>query len=160
MVICQGHILDQDFSHNAHSWLAQVLMDGQRVKGFHNPVANLAVAETGFGVYQRIHTNCLPFFVERIRGALSLFIGPYPIETAHEEIPIHNGMDRIYQKARGKTEALIFLHTVGIDRDHRDVSAARLLQGSADKRHIVAGPAAAAGLGHHNGQMVPVILTG
>ena len=67
VVIGQGHVLDQDFSHNAHSGLAQVFMDGQRVKGFHNSVANLAVAETGLGVHQRIDADCLPFFVKRIR---------------------------------------------------------------------------------------------
>ena len=35
-----------------------------------------------------------------------------------------------------------------------------LVQGTADKAHIVAGPAAAAGLGHSDGQMVRVIPAG
>ena len=36
----------------------------------------------------------------------------------------------------------------------------RLLECPADKGHIVAGPAAAAGLGHHNGQTVRIVFAG
>ena len=57
-------------------------------------------------------------------------------------------------------EALVFLHAVGVERNHGDVAETRLFQGPANESHIVAGPAAAAGLGHHNGQVIGVIFAG
>ena len=57
-----------------------------------------------------------------------------------------------------KLEAGIFLHTVGIERDDGNVGKPRLLQSPADKSHIVAGPAAAACLGHEDGQTVCIVF--
>ncbi len=54
----------------------------------------------------------------------------------------------------------VFLHSVGIQRDHRDVGQPRLVQRPADEGNIVAGSAASAGLGHDDAQLVGVVFAG
>ena len=57
-------------------------------------------------------------------------------------------------------EAFVLFHAVGIQGNYRDVAHSSLFQSPADKGHIVAGPAAAAGLGHNNGKLPGIIFSG
>ena len=160
VVVGQWHILDQDLSHNAHPGLAEGLVNGEGIKGLHDPPADLGIGQLALGVRQRIDGDLLPLLVEGIGRAGGQLIGPDPVEAAHKQVAVDNGVDGIQNETWGELEALVFLHAVGIDGDHRDLGAPGLLQGPANEGHIVAGPAAAAGLGHDDGQVIQVVFPG
>ena len=160
VVIGQGHILDQDLADHAHPGLAEGLVNGQAVKSLDNTPANPAIGIGGVLIHQRLNADFFPLPVQLLGRAGDLLIGPHPIQAAHEQVAIDQGVHRINGQPCRDLKARIFLHAVGIDGDHGDIWVARLLQGTADKGHIVAGPAAAAGLGHHDGQMIRIVFTG
>ena len=82
------------------------------------------------------------------------------IKASHQQIPVYNCLARIRQQRQGKPESRIFLHPVGVERNHGNVALAGFVKRTADKSHIVACPAAAACLRHHDSQLVRVIPAG
>ena len=95
-----------------------------------------------------------------VGGTLLFFIGTHPVQAAHEQVAVDDTAKRGEQKAGGELEALVGLHAVGVQGDDRDMPQSRLVQRPADEAHVVARPAAAAGLGHHHGQLVRVVFPG
>ena len=57
-------------------------------------------------------------------------------------------------------ESRIILHAVGIERDDRNMAQICLVERTADKTDIIACPAAASGLRHHDGKLFCVIAAG
>ena len=160
MIIGQGHILDQNLAHHADSGLAQSFVNGKRVKGFHNAAANRLIRPFALAVYKRINGDFQPFPVQSVGGTLLFLVGTHPVQAAHEQVAVDHAPQRGEQKAGGELEALVGLHAVGVQGDDRDMPQSRLVQRPADEAHVVACPAAAAGLGHHHGQLVRVVFPG
>ena len=98
--------------------------------------------------------------MEGVRASLGQLIGPYPVQTAHQQVAIYHRLKNIPKQRHGHAEALVLLHAVEVQRDHGNMSQIRFFQRAPDKGHIVAGPATAAGLGHHNGQLVRIVFPG
>ena len=159
MVVGQGHILDQDLAHHTHTGLFQLLMDGKCVKISNDlPTDALVSARTVFGG-QCFDALFLPALMQGIGRAGDQLVGPHPVQAAHQKVAIDDALDHIDHHAGLDLEALVFLHAVGVEGDHRNLGMSRLFQGSSDKSHIVAGTAAAAGLGHDDGQFIGVVFT-
>ena len=95
-----------------------------------------------------------------VGGTLLFFIGANPVQAAHEQVAVDHAPQGGEQKTGGELEALVGLHAVGVQGDDRDMAKPRLVQRTADEADIVARPAAAAGLGHHHGQLVRVVFPG
>ena len=160
MVVGEGHILDQNLAHHADSGLAQSFVNGKCVKGFHNAAANRLIRPFALAVYKRINGDFQPFPVQSVGGTLLFLVGTHPVQAAHEQVAVDHAPQRGEQKAGGELEALVGLHAVGVQGDDRDMAKPRLVQRTADEAHVVACPAAAAGLGHHHGQLVRVVFPG
>ena len=118
------------------------------------------ILQDAAGTSYTLYGGMVPLLMQLLRRARNLFIGPNPVQTAHEEIPINQSVHRVNGKARRDLKTRVLFHAVGIYGNHGDMAIPRLLECPADKGHIVAGPAAAAGLGHHDGQMIRIVFTG
>ena len=160
MVVGERHVLDQNLAHHADSGLAQGFVNGEIVKSFHDAAANRLVRPFALAVHQRIDGDFQPFLMKGVCGALLLLVGTYPVQAAHEQVAVDHAPQRGEQKAGGELEALVGLHAVGVQGDDRDMAKSRLVQRTADEAHVVARPAAAAGLGHHHGQFIRVEFPG
>ena len=160
MVVGEGHILDQNLAHHADSGLAQGFVNGKIVKGFHDAAANGLIRPLALAADQRIDGDFQPFLMKGVGGTLLFFIGTHPVQAAHEQVAVDHAPQGGEQKAGGELEALVGLHAVGVQGDDRDMAKPRLVQRTADEAHVVARPAAAAGLGHHYGQLVRVVFPG
>ena len=160
MVVGEGHILDQNLAHHADARFAQSLINGKIVKGFHNAAANRFVRPLALAADQRIDGDFQPLLMKGVGGTLLFFIGTHPVQAAHEQVAVDHAPQGGEQKAGGELEALVGLHAVGVQGDDRDMAKPRLVQRPTDEADIVARPAAAAGLGHHHGQLVRVVFPG
>ena len=160
MVVCQRHVLDENFADHAHPGLFQGLVNGEIVKIRHDLGAKGLIIPGAVGTGELGDADIPPLGVERVGGAGGFLVRPHPVQAAHEQVAVNAALYQILDEAGRQMEALVFLHAVGIERNHGDVAETRLFQSPADEGHIVAGPAAAAGLGHDDGQMIQVILSG
>lgn len=84
-------------------------------------------------------------------------VGPRAVQAPHEKIAEGQLPQSSQQHGGRDTEALVLFHAVGVQGDDGNVAQSRLVQGTADKGHVVAGPAAAARLGHDESQLVGVV---
>ena len=98
--------------------------------------------------------------MEPVGASLYLFIRPCGVEHSHEHVAVYEGMKGLYAKHRSDLESRIGLHAVGIYGNDRNVRYTGFFQGSPYESDIVAGPAAASGLGHDNGRVLKVVLSG
>ena len=160
MVIGQGHVFDQNLAHHADSGLAQGFVNGKIVKGFHDAAANGLIRPLALAADQRIDGDFQPFLMKGVGGTLLLLVGTHPVQAAHEQVAVDHAPQGGEQKTGGELEALVGLHAVGVQGDDWDMAKPRLVQRTADEAHVVARPAAAAGLGHHHGELVRVVFPG
>ena len=158
-VIGKGHVFHEDFAHNPDPRPAHGFIDGKMVKALDN-----LAAERGIGLAalagERGDAALPKLGVQGVGGAGRAFIGADPVQAAQEEVPEDDGFAEGENQGRGEAEALVLFHAVGVERDDGNVREAGLVQGAADEADIIAGPAAAAGLGHDDGEAVGVILAG
>ena len=112
------------------------------------------------GTGEGIDAALLPGPVQGVGAAGGALIGTDPVQAAHEQVPIYQGPGGVQDQGYRKPEARGSFHAVGVEGDDRNVRQPRLIQSPADEAHVVAGPAAAAGLGHEDGQVIGVILPG
>ena len=162
MIVRHGHILDEDFPDNAHTRLPDALINRERVKLCHQVTADIPVAPASvmFLGRQVLNTDAAPFFRQCIGRSQLEFIGPHAVEAALDQVAQEQCLDQGHEGGRGNMEARILFHAVEAGGNHGDLFHAGLFQGSADKRHIIARPAASAGLRHDQCQMVDVIPPG
>ena len=95
--------------------------------------------------------------MEGVGGAGHGLIGSCAVQAPHEKVAEGQLPQGGQQHGGGDAEALVLLHAVGVEGNDGDMAEARLVQSPADKGHIVAGPAAAAGLGHDEGQLIGIV---
>ena len=157
VVVCQGHVLDQDLSHDADAGLFHVLVNGQGVK-----VAHQIPAHGSKGALLPAHHHAtddlFPFLMQGVGAAFFDFIGPNPQQTLHDQIAQHKHLARVQQHGQGDLEARIAFHAVEIQADDGNLGQARFFQRPADERHIIAGAAAAPRLAHDEGQFIHIVL--
>ncbi len=89
--------------------------------------------------------------------ALVDLVGADLVGHVHDDVAVHHGVHRLADKGEGQLEAGVLLQTGQVDGYHGDVGHVRLLQGLAQQVDVVAGPAAAAGLGDEQAHLVGVI---
>ena len=159
MVVGKRHVLHQNLAYNADTRLAKGLVNGEGVKGLHDPATDLFVAPRTVGLGERFNGDLLPVLMEGIGRPCFPFIGADTIEAAHKEIAVNDGFCRVQNKGGFQTKTLVGLHAVGVEGNDGNMSVARLFQGAADEAHIVAGAAAAAGLGHNDGKMIGIVFS-
>ena len=157
VVVGKGHVLHQNFSHDAHTGLAETLVQRQGVEIRHDAPADAAVGIAGLFAHGVGNGDTPPLGVEGVGGAGDGLIGPRAVQAPHEKIAEGQLPQGGQQHGGRDAEALVLLHAVGVQGDNRDVAQPRLVQRPADEGHIVAGAAAAAGLGHDEGQPVGIV---
>ena len=160
MVVGKRHILDEDLANDADARLAERLVQRERVEILDDLAAEAAVVPPGVTAGERGDAAIAPLGVQGVRAAGDLFIRPYAVQAAHEQVAVDERAERIHQQAGGGAEARILFHAVGIDGDDGDVAEPGLFQRAANEADIVAGAAAAAGLRHGDGEMICVVFSG
>ena len=79
--------------------------------------------------------------------AFGLFIRTHTVYTAHEDIAKLQRVEPVLDQWQCQLKARVFLQTAQIDRDDRNVRIAGFFQCTPDEADVIAGAAAAAGLG-------------
>ena len=159
VVVAQGGVLDVDLTHHADPHLG-LPRHGDGPEGGHDLVEVLHHAVEGqalplvHGLQQEV--------LDVLDGLVGLagvdLVGPHLVGGLDDDVPVHHGEDGLPQGAQPQLEAGVLLQAGQVHRDHRDEAQPRLFQGLAQQVDVVGGPAAAAGLGDHEGHLVQVVL--
>ena len=157
MVVAQGGELHIDLAHDAHPHLglprhgagsevgADLVEDG----------AHLAAAHA-LSRLEAVHQLLGPAIYHGVGGARLHLIGADLVGYPHDQVAVHHTVYQLADQVHAQAEARVLLQAEG-DGDHGDIVHPRLGQGLPQQMDIVAGPAAAAGLGDEQGHLVGVI---
>ena len=157
MVVAQGGELHIDLAHDAHPHLGLPRhRDGGEVGAdLVEDGAHLAAAHA-LALLEAVHHALDPVFHSQVGGPGIYLIGPDLVGHPHDEVAVHHAVYQLADQADGELEARILLQAEG-HGDHGHIVHPRLGQGLAQQVDVVAGPAAAAGLGDEQGHLMGVI---
>ena len=160
MIVGCRQKLHQDFAYDTHPRLF-LICDGDSVKFPDQLTADLPEFPVGrMAPGHKLFADILPLGMELVGGTFHLLIGTHPVDTAHEQITEHSGIETADHQLRSDLKAWILFKTAQVDADDRNLLHACFLQGTADEADIVAGTASAAGLGDQDGCFVQVVTAG
>ena len=104
MIVGQGHIFDKYLAYDSYPGLAHGLVYREAVESLDYALTHVFVAVFAAFIYQRIDTDILPVFVQRVGGAGRLFIRTHMIQAAHEQVPVYERVRRVQQQAGRQLE--------------------------------------------------------
>ena len=169
MVVGVRLVLDEDFAHHTDAHLARLVLQRQRVEGFHNllnkrlirqiPLADEFACRLGIAVaFERFTHDGVPRVVQLIRTAWRHLVRAYAIQAFHQQITDNQRLDDTMQQCRSGGEARIVFDALRGNGDHWNLRIASIDQCLADQAEIVRGSAHAAGLCDGERSMFRIIL--
>ena len=98
--------------------------------------------------------------MKRFCGTGFLFIGTHAIQAAHKYISQYGGIGGFGKEAYTDMKPRIAFNAGQIHGDNRNLLHTRLFQSPPDETDIVGGTAAAAGLAHHDCDLIQIVSAG
>ena len=159
MVVCKRREFNKDFSDYTYSWLFDI-ESWKIIKVFYNASdISLELTEVRLSYRQRVNYTISPLLMQSVCSSFFLFIRSCSIQNPHKEIAVYYSLHSLYYHGRSHLKSLIGLHTVGIDRDYRDLFHIHFFKSSSDKADIVTGSAAATCLAHKDCSLIRIVFS-
>ena len=161
MVVAQRAVLDVDFAHDAHLH-ALLVAHRDGLEGLDHPaqvLVDLLLAQAATGGDLVAHVvapvDAHPVGLPRVH-----LIGAHLVGEEQQHIAINQPRQRVAQQLDGDLEPqlAVLVQSGQVQRNHRHLLHALLLQRLAQQMDVVAGAAAASGLGDHQRRAVQVVL--
>ena len=159
VVVAQRGEFYIDLAHDAHpNLLFPADRDGGKAGAdLVKDLAHLLAAHALAGL-EAVHQLLGPVLHHGVGGTSLHLVGADLVGHPHDQVAVHHAVHQLADQVHAQAEAGVFLQTEG-DGDHGNIVHPRLGQGFAQQMDVVAGPAAAAGLGDEQGHLVGVVAS-
>jgi len=160
-VVAQRRILDIDFADNADAGFSfMTALDGVKIIDNRGKVFAHILVGQALSAVELLDKRVVPLLNERIRFALIEFIRARLVGYAHDAVAVDQRRDNLPNERQRQLEAGCAFQTAHVDGNNRNLLKPRFLHCLTQKKNMVAGAAAAAGLGDNQGDLVDVVLAG
>ena len=160
-VVAQRGILDVDFAHHADArFRFAAALDGVEIIDDGGEVLAHGLVGEPLPAVELLDQRVVPFFNQRVGRALFQLVGARLVGDAHDAVAVDQRRDDLAHQRQGQLEAGGAFKAAHVDGDDRHLLKPRLFERLAQQIDVVAGAAAAAGLGDDQRDLVDVVFAG